>query len=133
MAGVSIDVKEVTALKARIGQMPAKLRPRAWQVVRATSFAIERRIKPQIPIDIGRARSSWGHSTPPALPGDGVWEEDEAHLALTQGSRVEYFQYLNEGHSKQAPAGFVDAVQVWGEAELERQLDQMINGLLGEV
>lgn len=95
-----------------------------WNSVRRVSFEVERRVKLAMPVDTGRARASWGHSSPPAGTGDGIWEEDRANLSITQGSRVEYIEALNEGHSRQAPAGFIDAIESEGEELLESLIIQ---------
>jgi len=104
-------------LSATAGQ---RLRKRLWQRVRSWSFALERLIKEAMPVDTGRARASWGHWTKGDLEKpkkalstgasqeDAVWEMDEPNLTVTQGSNVGYIARLNEGHSAQAPAGFID-------------------------
>lgn len=129
MPGISFDVTEVARLRGQLQQLPASARPKLWQAVRATSFTVERWVKQQMPVDTGHARNSWGHSTPPALPDEAIWTEDEAHMTLTQGSRVPYIEQLNEGWSKQAPAGFIDAIELRGEAELERAVDAALQEL----
>jgi hypothetical protein len=91
-------------------QLKSKLRVIAWTEVRKGAFEAERRVKVAMPVLTGRARASWGHSAPPALPGDGIWIEDEDSLTITEGTRVDYVQHLNEGSSRQAPAGFIDAI-----------------------
>lgn len=91
-------------------QLKPRLKVIAWTEIRKGAFEAERRVKIQMPVDTGRARASWGHSAPPALPGDGIWEEDEDELTITEGTRVEYVQYLEQGSSRQAPAGFLAAI-----------------------
>lgn len=102
--------------------VPRQLRGRAWARVRQVSFDAERFIKLRMPVDTGRARGSWGHAAPPAAPGEGIWLEDEGRLMITQGSRVEYIEYLNQGSSKQAPAGFIDAEEERALQKLEQLL-----------
>lgn len=99
-------------------RLSSNLRRRTWDAVRRVSFNAERQAKTQMPVDTGRARASWGHSTAPASAADGVWEEDESSLSITQGSLVEYIGRLNEGYSKQAPAGFIDAIAYAAREEL---------------
>lgn len=106
---ITFDPREFDAEKLRADAIPKKMRQRIWTRVRVVSFSAERMIKIRMPVDTGRARASWGHSSAPAGADEGIWEEHPEALMLTQGSRVEYIQYLNEGHSKQAPAGFIDA------------------------
>ena len=98
-------------------------------MVRAHSFAAEARVKRTTPVDTGRARASWGHSTAPASPADGIWEEDEKDLSLTQGTKVPYVEQLNEGSSNQAPAGFVDAVQLAEQDALEEDIADAMEAL----
>jgi hypothetical protein len=88
------------------------------------SFEAERFIKIRMPKDTGRAAASWGHSTAPASPADGIWEEQPEALAITQGSRVPYIEQLNEGSSRQAPAGFIDAEERRATAKLEAGIEQ---------
>lgn len=102
--------------------------------VRAVSLAAERSVKSQMPVDTGRARASWGHWTPGdlvrlnanAAPGDAAWQEDAGGLAIEQGSNVEYVDYLNAGHSRQAPAGFIDLVEERAQRELDARVDARI-------
>lgn len=112
-------------LEAQFAQaMSPKLRVRIWKRVRVVSFDAERMIKIKMPVDTGRARASWGHSTAPADAGEGIWEEQQAALSLTQGSRVPYIEQLNQGSSKQAPAGFIDAEERRAEQALADGLEQ---------
>ena len=105
--------------------------------LRAVSLAAERRIKSEMPVDTGRARASWGHWTPGdvrvgnsgANSGDAAWEEMDDGLTIEQGSNVEYIGALNDGHSLQAPAGFIDAA----EEAAQRTLDQRIDERMGRL
>ena len=97
--------------------------------VREASFAVEKRIKIEMPVDTGRARSSWGHWTAglvrpnkDASAGDSVWEVEDDGLTVVQGSNVPYIEMLNNGHSRQAPAGFIDKGQLVGQVELEKEV-----------
>lgn len=118
MPRTSIDFTDLTREHQQAAQIPPRMRRGIWTRVREVSFNVERRIKIKMPVDTGRARASWGHSTPPAAQDDGIWEENERDLSITQGSRVEYIEALNEGHSSQAPAGFLDAEERAGAEEL---------------
>lgn len=108
--------------RAFAANLPKKTRGRIWASVRAVSFDAERYIKIRMPVDTGRARASWGHSSAPAGADEGIWQENENDLTLVQGSRVEYIEPLNEGHSKQAPAGFIDAES----RRAQEKLDQLV-------
>lgn len=94
--------------------------------VKSTSFSAERGVKIKMPVDTGRARASWGHSTAPAAPDEGIWEESNDGLTITQGSLVEYIGALNDGHSQQAPAGFIDA-------EAARALEELVEGIADDL
>jgi hypothetical protein len=109
----------------------------AWAKLRAVSFALERRIKSEMPKDTGRAAASWGHWTPSLLrshgakeagPTDAVWEENLSELRITQGSNVPYIEALNAGHSRQAPAGFIDRAEEQAQKELDRLIDELMRG-----
>lgn len=90
------------------------------EILRGVSFATEKQIKEWMPVDTGRARASWGHGG--THPGDSVWREEEGGLSITQGSNVEYIEFLNAGHSRQAPAGFIDKAQARAEFVLSAAL-----------
>lgn len=124
---ISFDASQLVSEQAFAAALTPKFKRRIWNRVRVVSFNAERMIKIRMPVDTGRARASWGHSTAPAGADEGIWEEHPEDMALTQGSRVEYIQYLNEGHSKQAPAGFIDAIERQSEEELERGIEQDID------
>jgi hypothetical protein len=107
-------------------------RKKLWDVLRVVSFQAERAVKLAMPVDRGRARASWGHWSDNLKPirrgkrgkplahdvkqialageAEAVYEEDEASLKITQGSNVPYIEALNDGHSAQAAAGFIDVI-----------------------
>lgn len=104
----------------------------ARQAVRSTSFALERRIKLEMPVDTGRARASWGHWSGGVRggggdPGEAVWQEKDDGLSVTQGSNVEYIEGLNAGNSKQAPAGFLDVAERWAMEQLDNAIDAIMD------
>lgn len=119
---VAIDASGFTQETVNAARVSPLVRRKVWTSVRVVSFSVEAGIKRRMPVDTGRARASWGHSTPPAAPGEGIWREEEATLTIEQGSTVDYIQALNEGHSKQAPAGFIDAEQKRGENMLLQRI-----------
>ena len=99
----------------------------AQRTLREISFAGEVRIKRDMPVDTGRARASWGHwdssaNSPDSTPADAHYEETDAGLTIVQGSNVPYIEQLNEGHSQQAPAGFIDDAWLKMEVELQKAL-----------
>ena len=102
----------------------------AQHILREISFAGEVRIKRDMPVETGRARASWGHwdssaNSPDSTPADAYYEETDAGMTITQGSNVPYIEQLNEGHSQQAPAGFIDDAWLKMEVELMKALGEI--------
>jgi hypothetical protein len=54
----------------------------ARKMLKSASFALEKRIKTEMPVDTGRARASWGHGR------DAVWIESNGGLSIEQGSNL---------------------------------------------
>lgn len=116
------------------------LRTELWRVVRIVSFNLERRVKFAMPVRFGRARASWGHWTIADVvrqvkgnisrAWDALWRENQADLSIEQGSNVEYVPKLNEGYSKQAPRGFIDDLGDEHQEQLDRLVDDLIDGIL---
>ena len=71
--------------------------------LRKTAFWGKANVQRRMPVDTGAARASWG-----AEGEAGIWYFTDADTTHVQGSRLPYIGRLNEGHSKQAPAGFID-------------------------
>lgn len=63
------------------------------------TFDVERDLKLATPVDTGRARGGWVSTAPSAPYQPGVVENN-----------VEYIEALNNGHSQQAPANFIENV-----------------------
>lgn len=111
--------------------------PQAQRAVKGASFAVERRIKNEMPVDEGRARASWGHWTPGDLVHptpdstrvDAHWVESDNGLTISQGSNVPYIAALNEGHSRQAPAGFIDRATEAGQRALIAAIAKIVEAL----
>jgi hypothetical protein len=107
------------------------------KIVRSSSFAVEKRIKIDMPVDKGRARASWGHWTPSDIVKAGNWTRKDAHwlerdegLTIEQGSNVPYIAALNEGTSSQAPLGFIDKAADAGAREMTTEILQEVGDLL---
>lgn len=140
-----IDGSELGTAAADAKKLAGSTLAQAQTALKGASFAVEKRIKVEMPVDTGRARASWGHWTPgdvqsgPRISlarskkglaaaasrgapnaGDAVWEEEDNGLTITQGSNVPYIEILNAGHSRQAPAGFLDLAELTGQVELEK-------------
>lgn len=130
MAAITIDHSELKQLAADVSDADKAMVLAAVRAVKKTSFSVEKRVKLEMPVDTGRARASWGHWTAGDLrqaisdagPGDSVWREESGGLSVTQGSNVEYVEALNSGHSRQAPAGFIDRAGLFGQLTLEEEL-----------
>ena len=88
--------------------------------VRVTSFQTEREVKTAMPIDTGRARNSWGHGP------ESIWTVSDGGLTIEQGSNVHYIGGLNEGSSRQAPAGFIDAIARRALSRLIRNVESLV-------
>ena len=133
---IQVDARQLHEERRYTDQQAKKIVVSCKRRLRETSLATERRVKEEMPVDTGRARASWGHWTPDMLrahakgaePGDAVWEEKDNGLTIVQGSNVPYIENLNAGHSKQAPAGFLDRA----EEHAVRLLDKYINEIMGE-
>lgn len=117
MIGASVDGSELSALTKEATLAERGTAIYARQVVKSASFAVERRIKQEMPVDMGRARASWGHGSD-----ESIYIVEDGGLSITQGSNVEYIIYLNNGHSKQAPAGFIDRAELAGGIAIQEAL-----------
>lgn len=129
---ITVDHSQLTALARDVSDNDREMVIAARKVVREVSFAVEKRVKIEMPVDEGRARASWGHWTPADLvlgkqggdasPGDAKWVSDDGGLTIEQGSNVPYIEALNAGHSRQAAAGFIDRAGLFGQLMLEEEL-----------
>ena len=132
MAAITVDHRELKQLAADVSDADKAMVLAAQTALKVTSFAVEKRVKLEMPVDTGRARASWGHWTAADLvlgrkgndagPGDSVWREEAGGLSITQGSNVEYVEALNSGHSRQRAAGFIDRAGLFGQLTLEEEL-----------
>src|SRR3990167_3247681 len=59
---VKVDGSELTKLAIDAQKAAPQTRAAAVRTVKSASFAVERRIKTEMPGDTGRARASWGHA-----------------------------------------------------------------------
>lgn len=123
---VTIGYEELTREARAALRVSPDMRRDLWAIVRRSAFGLERVIKERMPVDTGRAKASWGHSTAPASAPDGIWVEDEAALTIEEGSAVEYIALLNEGSSQQAPAGFIDVSAAVEEEILRQAIDDYL-------
>jgi hypothetical protein len=120
----TIDYRELTAERQRSIKTKPELRGRSWNIVKSGAFNLEKGVKFRMPVDTGHARANWGHGEA------GIWIENEADLELIEGTKVVYVPRLNEGWSRQAPAGFIDAEALKVEAEVNVAISRMLDEVL---
>jgi len=92
-------------------------------------------ITERTPVDTGRARASWTikESEPSDfIPDKGASEQPTEPVAQFDGtdsvfitSALDYVRYLEDGSSKQAPAGMIEVTLAELEAEVEFILDSL--------
>ena len=134
---ISVKVEGGDAVLRDLQRAGQRAQPGARDAVKGASFALEKRIKTEMPVDTGRARASWGHWTPADLAKpnedssaeDALWQESDGGLTIAQGSNVPYLASLNEGHSTQAPAGFIDKAAEAAQRELIKAIDALLKRL----
>jgi len=88
----------------------------------------------QMPVRTGAAQNVWGQKPAPTVSHnqhwvDGIWEITDNGLTIEVGAEHEDFAYiirLNEGSSRQAPAGFIDT-------EWEKDMDEYEKKLQSDI
>lgn len=122
-------------LKTAMDRLSKQIPVNAQGMVKQTVLAIDQVLVVSTPVDTGRARANWVVGTGPSTkaidayaPGKGgstAAENAEAALAQARAfldstdastiyisNDLDYIEYLNQGTSAQAPAGFIEeAVQ----------------------
>lgn len=119
---------------ARIKVIGKGIETNATKLQKQTAIAVDQTVVLATPVDTGRARSNWiaqggypaRQTVDPYAPGTGLGRSEgaNAQAALEQGraaiesarpgidlyisNNLPYIKKLNEGHSAQAPAGFVE-------------------------
>lgn len=102
-----------------------KVTKRLEKTVRAVALTVHNTLDLTTPVDTGRARANWLPSlnTPDVRivePSVGKADLDAAITAykladtIFISNNLPYIRPLNDGHSKQAPAGFVDIALLRG-------------------
>lgn len=124
---------DLRSFSRRINTIAARVEPNAHNVVRKTALAVDQTVVMATPVDEGRARANWQVRAgiaatdviPPYAPGKGgSTSAQNTQAALEQGkiaissaqpgqeihitNNLPYIGPLNDGHSAQAPAGFVE-------------------------
>lgn len=96
-----------------------KVIERLENTVRAVALVVDATLVETTPVDIGRARSNWNPSL--NVPDSSIVEPGQKKSisgintaykitdTILISNNLPYIKKLNEGSSKQAPAGFVDA------------------------
>lgn len=122
---------EATQFRLELDQAyQKKVVERLEQQVRAVAFIVDAQLVDNTPVDTGRARANWLPSLniPALFSSSSLSPPGAAGVAQTvQSYSIEdtvfitnnlvYIKPLNEGHSAQAPAGFVEAaIQVGKDA-----------------
>ena len=121
---IKMDLRELRAALGDVKELPEELREVAWRELRMAARHAQGQITIRMPKDWGHAQTSWGNNlTVPMSTGRsprrkypqpkgvkvvrGTWVANKAKMSVTMGG-LHYIEYLNEGHSQQAPAGFID-------------------------
>lgn len=124
---------DMKSFAARIDSIAARIESGADRVTRQTALAVDQTVVMATPVDEGRARSNWqvragiapSEVIEPYAPGKGgSTGAQNTQAALDQGkiaissaapgqeihitNNLPYIGPLNDGHSAQAPAGFVE-------------------------
>lgn len=111
MIGVDIKLPDLSAFKDRIAEM-------RMLVLRKAVLQLWSELVATTPVDTGRARAGWsvridgpGSNVPPQGVNAFPVQPDVSNIddVAFIYNNVEYIRRLNDGHSQQAPAMFVEA------------------------
>ena len=119
MTTVHIDYRDLEFAERDIRANAARIAPMLQEQVRSKSLDAMRQVKILMPVDTGKARATWGD----------IWDEWDGGLTIEQSTTNDYTGALNEGHSRQAPAGFIDGVAM----EIGEQLADAIANELSRI
>lgn len=132
------------AFNKRMLKIGATIAGNADKLFRATALIVDSAVVIGTPVDTGRARSNWQVGAPgpvtsergPYSPGaEGSTGGANAQAAIAQAkavigatkektiyisNNVKYMEFLNQGSSAQAPAGFVEAAVELGRQEVRK-------------
>lgn len=136
---IKVHVEGADEVIRQLERAPGTIRKQAGAIIRAAALALMRRVKSEMPVDSGRARASWGVWTPgdlakpnpDATRADAHYEERDGGLTVSQGSNVGYVAGLNQGSSRQAPAGFIDKGVEVAQRALVEAVGKMLKEVLG--
>lgn len=128
MTKISFDSPDLAATQAWAASLANTFTNAMTDEVEAHSEVLQEDIAAAMPVDTGWAQGRWGD---PAA-GGGIWEVTDNGLSIEQGSSLsdmglyEYIIRLNEGSSKQAPAGFIDSAAMRIEDKFVARIEQII-------
>jgi len=130
---ITVDGSQFELESRKVGRDIQQVGNVIKQGVRAVSLEAKRNIQLRMPVRTGRAKSSWGNvpAAPPAFVDEGIWEVKNNGFTIIQGSKVPYVEDLNEGHSSQAPAGFIDAEEEAAVDKLDKELGELVLSVWG--
>lgn len=121
------------------------LKKAAERVIKAITVNVAAELVERTPVDTGWARGNWvpsvgapheGTVGTPESPGTGAYETGLGQVAAYQlelgptfvSNNVSYINRLNEGHSAQAPAGFVQVAIAKAVADTTADLANLEEG-----
>lgn len=126
-----LDMSEYELWQLEIGQFSQQFPNETGRILLEASEWTRDRVKEWMPIDTGAARARWGSQVGTA----GIWRILDNGNTIEQGASLEPYEYierLNEGWSRQAPAGFLDTAAQYGEYRLidmlEREMSKLLEG-----
>jgi hypothetical protein len=120
---LTITAADFAAALRHVRVTPLRLHQAAWTALRIISADTADTVRARMPVASGRARESWANPDDP----DGIYIELPRELTIIQGSQRGYIRFLNDGSSRQAPAGFIDAAERVAAADLARALEELSN------
>jgi hypothetical protein len=115
---------------------------RVAQTIRAVAIVVDQKLVETTPVDTGRARANWQVSLNEPLSSQVPWSDEtrkessfipprsETALKAAAGFKIDdtifitnnlpYIRRLNDGYSKQAPAGFVESAIAVGKRIIKK-------------
>lgn len=127
--GIVVDITEYLQWQLQIGQFAQDYPNETGRILLEAAEWTRDRVKEWMPVDTGAARARWGSQVGSA----GIWRITDEGNTIEQGASLEPYEYierLNDGWSKQAPAGFLDTAAQYGEYRLIDNLEKEIAKLL---
>lgn len=150
---ITVDASRFRATLKQTDKGGTRLTEALSRAVRSVSLETMRYVKRAMPVDTGRARASWGVWSASDLRGiyqkiirakasraqakqfaraskrDAIWQESPDGLTITQGTNLEYVEYLNSGTRHMKPLGFIDL----GAEQADIALEKAVNAAIGRL